>query len=159
MQEVRSLMSACDTYMLTSHLDRWKTYKNTKGGGITSTLRKHLKNKHGTLYEQVCRMLVSQGKLKPSAAAATTSNSESQTHANARPRDKFTHEGFLLRLMRWIVADDQVRLPLLAFGILLSSPYISPSMSSSVRSFRTCCCTSAPTSMRTTFRIARRSRP
>ncbi|RPD56068.1 hypothetical protein L227DRAFT_285464 [Lentinus tigrinus ALCF2SS1-6] len=88
---------------------KWKTYKNTKGGGITSTFRKHLRNNHSAVYQEVCRMLLSQGKLKCSTATAATSESNSsQTRDDVRPHEKFTHEGFLLRLMRWIVADDQV---------------------------------------------------
>ncbi len=92
--------------LLTTQLARWKTYKNTKKGGITSTFRAHLKNKHGPLYEQVCRMLYAQGKLKASTVTGASSSDAPQNFE--RTREKFTQEGFLLRLMRWIVADDQV---------------------------------------------------
>ncbi|KAJ7243490.1 hypothetical protein C8J57DRAFT_1243435 [Mycena rebaudengoi] len=69
----------------------WKVWKNTPGG-LSSNLRTHLIAHHGPIYYPTCRRLG----LKHAA--------ERQI---AKEQEPFTLEGWIDRLLRWIVVDDQ----------------------------------------------------
>ncbi|KAG9018943.1 hypothetical protein FRB90_008137, partial [Tulasnella sp. 427] len=74
----------------------WRTWKKTRG--ITSTIRRHLANKHSREYSTVRTVMG-----MPSLQAAL------QTASSAQEPEKepFTMDGFIQRLLRWIVVDDQ----------------------------------------------------
>ncbi|KAJ2973106.1 hypothetical protein NUW54_g12126 [Trametes sanguinea] len=84
----------------------WKVYKNTPDGGITKTMRTHLKKQHRATYEAVCTILASQGKLKRTAplSAGDADNPSSRRIDRNLP---FTQDNLMYFLARWIVADDQ----------------------------------------------------
>ncbi|CDO76573.1 hypothetical protein BN946_scf184831.g9 [Trametes cinnabarina] len=89
---------------------RWKTYMNTADGGVTSTIRAHLKRAHRDTYEAVCKVFAAKWNLarldEPrTLQAERTTHSSSRTSASSG--EKFTADGFLYYLARWIVADDQ----------------------------------------------------
>lgn len=71
--------------------EKWKAYKLSDG--IVSTLRNHLKTQHKTLYE---------GYLRTDAWEI-----EQRNRKGAHVDEPFHLAGFLERLLRWIVSDDQ----------------------------------------------------
>ena len=81
-------------------------YKNV--GGITTTLRTHLKQHHGEEYEKVVSLL----KLK---------HSDDLDHPTAPttppPEGQFELDEWIALMIRWIVMDDQVRI-----GIISARP-------------------------------------
>ena len=72
---------------------KWKAYKNCDG--IVTTLRTHLRNQHETIYK---------GYLQTGAW-----ETEACKHKGGDIDEPFHLAGFLERLLRWMVIDDQVR--------------------------------------------------
>ncbi|CDO78277.1 hypothetical protein BN946_scf184660.g4 [Trametes cinnabarina] len=79
----------------------WKTYKNSADGGVTNTIRAHLKSKHSETYEAVCKIFTGEWK------HVSTATEETASRRPCPREDKFTPEGLLYYLARWIAADDQ----------------------------------------------------
>jgi len=84
----KSLAIAC---RLCWGAEKWKAYK--LGDGIVSTLRNHLKTQHEALYEGYLRTDVWE--------------IEQRKRKGAHVDEPFHLAGFLERLLRWIVSDDQ----------------------------------------------------
>ncbi|KAK6996343.1 ribonuclease H-like domain-containing protein [Favolaschia claudopus] len=70
---------------------RWHVWKNASGG-VTSNIRRHLQDVHGDVYYPVVKRL-------------GLKHSDDDTKSKAD--EKFSLEGWIDRLIRWIVADDQ----------------------------------------------------
>src|SRR5882757_2136928 len=76
----------------------WQVYKNTEG--ITTTMRSHLRQRHGTEYDKVVSAL----KLKHSNEL----EGDGPTPNTSFRRGPFKLEEWIRLIIRWIVADDQV---------------------------------------------------
>ena len=105
---------------------KWQVWTVVKGG-MTSTLRMHLEDKHSDLYPQLRDQL----HLKH---AKRDGKSSEQSLPEA-----FTMDGFRERLTRFIASDDQVHVQSPPACIVANiHPFLcSPSMSSNVKSFGT----------------------
>jgi hypothetical protein len=75
---------------------KWHTYKNVDG--IVTNLRNHLTSEHLAIYE---------GYLANKEQSDALLPGRQRSESFAQP---FTLEGFYERLVRWVVADDQVRI-------------------------------------------------
>ena len=82
----------------------WQAYKNCDG--VVTTLRTHLRNKHEDIYEGYLRTGIWAAVLRP--------------HQGTHTDEPFHLAGFFVRLLRWIVIDDQVS------GISILSLYTPP---------------------------------
>jgi hypothetical protein len=82
-----------------SRFPDWHVWKNTSGQ--TDAQRTHLINCHPEVYYRT----VKEKGLKQARSRLGTGNA---TLSSTNVNDVFSMEGFLDRLIRWIVADDQV---------------------------------------------------
>lgn len=79
-------------------MPRWQVFKVNRG--LSSTARRHLRDKHTCKY-QATRSAMGLPSLH--SALETTSPDNEQPE-----QELFTMDGFLQRLVRWVVVDDQV---------------------------------------------------
>jgi hypothetical protein len=101
--------------------DHWKVWKN--GAGVTATIRRHLIQNHSEIYNKVSKI-------------ANLKHASSDSHTNpSSTKEPFTVEGWLSRLMKRVVVDDQVQFYFL-FALSLANRYFhSPSMLLTVKNF------------------------
>lgn len=77
-------------------------YKNVTSGGMTKTLRTHLRTKHETVWSEICR--IKHLRPGPSQLGSTSAGTPTRT------REPVTRAGLQRHLARWAAVDDQVRL-------------------------------------------------
>jgi hypothetical protein len=82
--------------MLMIFSSEWKCWKNVDG--VVTTIRKHLKGAHSEEYECVCKLF----NLKHSDKHIISTTDESAGN------EPFNFREWLMRLVKWIVVDDQV---------------------------------------------------
>ena len=75
----------------------WKVWKNSDG--MNNTLRTHLRTHHFDIWSRIC---------KAEHLKATTADTVTARRLPSDSCAEFTMNGFIERLIRWIVADDQV---------------------------------------------------
>lgn len=83
----------------------WKVFKIEKSA--TKTIRTHFQSEHPKHWESAC-------------ASLAIPQKNATGHAPVLDVEPFTRDGFMLRLMKFIAVDDQVRLQLSRF---LTAPY------------------------------------
>lgn len=110
-----SLCSLSQYFCIDKSLDReWKVWKN--GDGMNKTLRSHLMVHHHDLWKAVCR--VEHLKIPQAICLPLERNG-----VDSMP--EFTLGGFEERLVRWIIADDQVCTCLLCMHSAVRSAHFS----------------------------------
>lgn len=98
----------CQSNSSVVYSENWQKPWTNGGGGIASTVRTHLQKHHDPEWSR----LVTKNKLKgwdsPKATGPGSSRIGSDGTQHDSAKTPFTVEGFLERLVRWIVVDDQV---------------------------------------------------
>lgn len=79
-----------------------QAFLNRPGGGTTSTIRRHLKNRKDGHFDKYRAIAKSLG-VKVDGDPSNPVSDDTET--------LFTHDGFMERLLRWMVVDDQVCSP------------------------------------------------
>ncbi|KAF7974202.1 hypothetical protein HWV62_13164 [Athelia sp. TMB] len=84
--------------------EKWQTWKID--GAAASTIRAHLSKYH---HQQWCDTVMNKALKgwRECTASSWTSNKAGGDSSESMPREPFTIEGFLARLVKWIVVDDQ----------------------------------------------------